>query len=182
MSEIFIALLYRKCWRCSLNKSYFDFAVENSIYIYKEGVLAWNFETKNVQCSDKKRFSFLLRSLMPKKKNWSKLNSLMMMMKNCFCGMVDRQKEFSLIYSRDHCQISSLSRISDISWAGFQTAPNLSSGFVEWSCAVVITTTPRRQTALSFWDWNILISKIMPYQFTIFLTGIIKKSGLIFLL
>ena len=29
--------------------------------------------------------------------------------------------------------------------AGFEPAQNLSSGLVEWSCAVVITTTPRRQ-------------------------------------
>ena len=68
MSEIFIALLYRKCWRCSLNKSYIDFAVENSIYIYKEGVLAWNFETKNVQCSDKKDSAFSWGLLCPSKK------------------------------------------------------------------------------------------------------------------
>ena len=43
---------------------------------------------------------------------------------NCFCGMVDRRKTFSLISSRDHCQRSSPSRI----------------------CAGAITTTPRRQT------------------------------------
>ena len=34
------------------------------------------------------------------------------MMMNCFCGMVDRRKAFSLISSRDHCQRSSPSRIS----------------------------------------------------------------------
>ena len=32
---------------------------------------------------------------------------------NCFCGMVDRRKAFSFISSRDHCQRSSPSRISD---------------------------------------------------------------------
>ena len=66
------------------------------------------------------------------------------MMMNCFCGMVDRRKRFSLISSRDHCQISSPSRISHTPRAGFEPAQNLSSGLVEWSCAVVITTTPRR--------------------------------------
>ena len=30
----------------------------------------------------------------------------LMMMMNCFCGMVDQQKTFSLISSRDHCQRS----------------------------------------------------------------------------
>ena len=65
-------------------------------------------------------------------------------MMNCFCGIVDRRKAFSLISSRDHCQRSSPSRISDMPRVGFESAQNLSSGFVEWSCAVVITTTPRR--------------------------------------
>ena len=67
---------------------------------------------------------------------------LMMMMMNCYCGMVDRRKA-SLISSRDHSQRSSPSRVSDTPRAGFQLAQNLSSGFVEWSCAVVIPTTPR---------------------------------------
>ena len=53
---------------------------------------------------------------------------MMMMMMNCFCGMVT----------------SSASRISDTLRAGFEPAQNLSSGLVEWSCAVVITTTTRR--------------------------------------
>ena len=69
---------------------------------------------------------------------------ILMVMMNCFCGMVDRQKAFSLISSRDHCQRSSTSSISDTPQAGFELAQNLSSDFVEWSCAVVITTTPRR--------------------------------------
>ena len=68
----------------------------------------------------------------------------LMMMMNCFCGMVDWRKAFSLIFSRDHCQRSSPSRISDTPRAGFEPAQNLSSGLVEWSCVAVITTTPRR--------------------------------------
>ena len=57
---------------------------------------------------------------------------LMMMMMNCFCGMVDQRKAFSLISSQDHCQRSSPSRISDMPQAGFESAQNQSSGFVEW--------------------------------------------------
>ena len=67
-----------------------------------------------------------------------------MMMMNCFCGMVDQRKAFSLISSRDHCHRSSPSWISDTPLAGSEPAQNLSSGLNEWSCAVVITTTPRR--------------------------------------
>ena len=69
---------------------------------------------------------------------------MIMMMMNCFCGMFDRRKAFSLISRQDHCQGSSPSRISTTVQAGFEPAVNLSSGFVEWSCAVVLTSTPRR--------------------------------------
>ena len=67
----------------------------------------------------------------------------MMMMINCCCGMVDQRKAFNLISSRDQCQRSSPSRISNTLRAGFEPVQNLISGFVEWSCAVVITATPR---------------------------------------
>ena len=56
---------------------------------------------------------------------------MMMMMLNCFCGMADRRKVFGLISSRDHCQRSSPSRISNTPGAGFEPARNLSSGLVE---------------------------------------------------
>ena len=56
---------------------------------------------------------------------------MMMMMMNCFCGMVDRRKAFSLISSRDHCQRSSPLRISDMLRARFEPAQNLSTGLVE---------------------------------------------------
>ena len=49
-----------------------------------------------------------------------------------------------LISSRGHCQRFSLSQISDTLRAGFEPAQNPSSDFVERSCAVVISTTPRR--------------------------------------
>ena len=65
-----------------------------------------------------------------------------MIMMNCCCGMVDRRKAFSLISSRDHCQRSSPSRISNTPRAGFEPAQNLSSGIVQRSCTVVITTNP----------------------------------------
>ena len=68
---------------------------------------------------------------------------LKMMMMNYFCGMVDGQKAFSLIFSQDHCQRSSPLWISDKPQAGFKPAHNLISGFIKWSCAVVITTTPQ---------------------------------------
>ena len=46
-----------------------------------------------------------------------------------------------MISTWDHCQRSLPSRISDTPQAGFEPAQNLSSGLVEWSCAVVIIKT-----------------------------------------
>ena len=59
---------------------------------------------------------------------------MMMMIMNCFCCMVDPQNVFSPMR---------LALISDTPLAGFEPAQKLSSGFVECSCAVVMTTTPR---------------------------------------
>ena len=73
---------------------------------------------------------------------------------NCFYGMVDQQKMFSLISSQDHCQRFSPLQISERLQTGFERAQNMSSGFVEWRCAVVITTTPWRQnTLLEYYFW-----------------------------
>ena len=69
---------------------------------------------------------------------------MMMMMMKCFCGMVDQRKAFVFISSWDHCQRSSPSQIPDTPRAGLEPVQNLNSGLVEWSCAVAITTTPRR--------------------------------------
>ena len=68
---------------------------------------------------------------------------LVVMMKNCFCGMVGQWKVFSLSSSQDHCQRSLQSWISDMPKAGFEPKQNLRSDLVKWSCAVVITTTPQ---------------------------------------
>ena len=45
---------------------------------------------------------------------------------NCFCGMVDQRKAFSLLSSWDHGQRSSPSWISDMLRAGFEPVQNLS--------------------------------------------------------
>ena len=98
--------------------------------------------------------------------------TMMMMMMNCFCGMVDWRKAFSLISSQGHCQRSSPSWISDMPRAGFEPAQDLSSGFVEWSCVVVITTTPRCHNFAP--GWHICLLKKMSSLFilkTAFVTG-----------
>ena len=55
--------------------------------------------------------------------------------------LTGEKRLFSLISSRGHCQRSSPSRICDTPRAISEPAQNLSSNFVEWNCAVVITTT-----------------------------------------
>ena len=64
----------------------------------------------------------------------------MIIMINCFSEMFEQQKGFSLIYSRDHCPRSLLSRISHTPRARFETAVSLILGLVEWSCEEVILT------------------------------------------
>ena len=91
-----------------------------------------------------------------------------MMMMNCFCGMVDQRKALSLISSRDHCQRSSPLRISDTPRAGFEPAQNLSSGLVEWNCAVVITTTPRLHKTHTLIFYLILVLKALNRQVSLF--------------
>ena len=92
---------------------------------------------------------------------------------NCSCGMVDRQKAFSLIFRRDRCQRSSPSRISNTPQAGFEPAQNLSSGFVEWSCAVVITTYFHPRNIFYFYTSVAVMGQILtkvaliPFQFSL---------------
>ena len=70
------------------------------------------------------------------------------LMMNWFCGMVGQWKTFSLISRWDHYQRFSSSHISNTQ-VGFKVALNQISGFVEWSCSVVITTAIRCHTLLS---------------------------------
>ena len=73
---------------------------------------------------------------------------MVVMMMICFCGMVDRQKMFSLISILDHWQRFSPSQICDTSLAGFELVQNLSSGFVDCNYEVVITATTAALQAL----------------------------------
>ena len=115
--------------------------------------------------------------------NFQYTNTRLMMMMNCFCGMADRQKAFSLISSWDHCQRSSPSRISDTPRAGFEPAQNLSSSFVEWSCAVVITTTPglrlaggsKKKVLQKFDETNFLVLNLVRQASTVFFSGKTRK-------
>ena len=76
--------------------------------------------------------------------------------------MVDRREALRHISSRDHCQRSSLSRISDTPLAGFEPAQNMNSGLVEWSCAVVITITSRCHTYLKKYSITWLGGRYVP--------------------
>ena len=58
-----------------------------------------------------------------------------------FSGMLDQGKALRLISSRNHCWGFSTMHTFDTLQARFKPVQNLSSRFVEWSCAVGITTT-----------------------------------------
>ena len=94
---------------------------------------------------------------------------IMMLMMSCFCGMVDRRKTCSHISRRDHCQ------------AGFEPAQNLSPGFDEWICAVMITTTPRRQVfnvGIRRWSVINLVTLILGYLYLIWLETVVSYRNL----
>ena len=69
---------------------------------------------------------------------------MMMMMMNCLCRIIVRQNTFSLIFCQGHYQRFSPSQFSDTPWAGLEPALSQSLDVIEWSCAVVITTTPQQ--------------------------------------
>ena len=102
---------------------------------------------------------------------WFIFSSQVMMMINCFCGMVDLRKAFSLISSQDHCQRSWPLWISDMPRAGFAPAQNLSSGLVEWNCVIVITTTPRRYSTISTGSINLTFGNKLEKLKPLFASG-----------
>ena len=55
----------------------------------------------------------------------------MMMMKNCFCNMIDQQNAFMPISSWDHCQRFSPSQIFHMLQAGFKPVQKLTSDFAK---------------------------------------------------
>ena len=66
--------------------------------------------------------------------------TMILLIMNCFCRMVDQQNSLSFISNRDHRQRFSSSQTSDMPWAEFEPAWNPSSDFVQKTCAVVIIT------------------------------------------
>ena len=102
----------------------------------------------------------------------SYINMMMMTVMNCFCGMVDRRKAFSLNTSMDHCQRSSPSRVSDTPRGRFEPAQTQCLSFVEWSCARAITNTPRHHNVSPYvsrnpreWSWRCPIITCNTAQF-----------------
>ena len=99
---------------------------------------------------------------------WMIISSLMI---HCFCGIVNRRKVFSLISRQNHCQRSWPTRISDTPQAGFESAQNLSSGLVEWSYVVMITTTPRRHCTISTGSIKLTFGNKLEKLILLFISG-----------
>lgn len=81
--------------------------------------------------------------------NWKEnhIQELVMIMINCFWGIIDRRKAISIASSRDLCQRFSPSRISDLTLTWFEPALKLSSNVCRielCSCVNHYTTAPSR--------------------------------------
>ena len=98
------------------------------------------------------------------RENVTKLMVMMTMM-NCFCGIVDWWKQFA-----PHFQPGSLSENLTIAnlwgaasrvWIYAESETFWNSDFVEWSCAVVITTSPlRHMISLHFHLRPLFLAKV----------------------
>ena len=120
------AFTYQKTLRDEINcKNSYE-----TLYLTDSGDTNITEDTGSTSCTDDK-FCVDKKKKMRKRKKRTYLQAMMMMMMNCFCGMVNRRKALSLISSRDHCQRSSPSLISDTLRAGFEPPQSLSSGFLE---------------------------------------------------
>ena len=100
----------------------------------------------------------------------------MMKAMNCFYWMVDQQKTIRLISRRDHCQKFSPSQISDTA-RGFELTQNLSLGFGESGCAIVIALTSRHHITTTSRRRNYFFLKYCTIVFCATLTVIALKSS-----
>ena len=92
---------------------------ELGMCFFNKGILVWDLFSGGLlmpllrfKLATKILYGVVLLDGIAGKRIYNELNWTEFMM-NYFWGMVDRQKTFSLISSRDHCQTSSPSRISN---------------------------------------------------------------------
>ena len=88
-------------------------------------------------------------------------------MVTCFCRMVDQRKVFGQPYFQPGPLPFSPLQISDTPRAGFEFVRNLSSCFVERSCAVMITTILRCHSTLAFHGILIVFRSMFPFNYVI---------------
>ena len=103
-------------------------------------------------------------------------------MMNCFCGMADRWKAFSLISSRDNCQRSWPSQISDMPRVVFELVQDLSSGFIEWSDWTKEMTTSVFVHCCVFLSLFIYVFPFLTLQLKLLQEHYIERNALLYLL
>ena len=79
-------------------------------HLFSKNTIACTFPHSNISDSRHSMNFKLSWSLINHKDWWSHQLNPMIMMINCFCGMVDQRKAFILISSWDHCQRSPICR------------------------------------------------------------------------
>ena len=101
-NSFFVPLFKLFSWNLNRNVPFYLVSENSYIWMTSYGMgeggvrKVWQYMTFWRRKVKKSRLSFINKKKM--------VGKCYMMMINCFCGMIDRRKPFSLIPSRDHCQ------------------------------------------------------------------------------
>ena len=143
-SKFSICIFNTEKLQTSIRSNYFNFYSYN---FFLRTLLFTNLDTPSTTTSSERCQMSLGKDGM---KILRTLLTCKVMLINCFCGMVYPRKTFSHISRSNHCQRFSPLQISDPPRAEFELAQNLSSGFSELNCAVVITNISR--STVDYWQ------------------------------
>ena len=102
--------------------------------------------------------------------------TVVVIMMNYLCDTHGRGKAFSRISCWNHYQSLSPSQTSDTPRAGFESGQTREFSFLEWSCAVVITTATRHHVMPGSMIL-ILLSNLFPFKINFFKQMIVLSSN-----
>ena len=131
--QLYCKSLINICWKC------LKCMILRETDIALKLIFLWKTSSKGYSCMKFNIISYVISYIF--------MSEVYLM--SCFCKMVDHRTALILISSSDNCHRFLPWQISDTSQAPFDPTLNQSSSFVEWSCAIVITTTPCLQCSMS---------------------------------
>ena len=118
----------------------FSYVIALNVDIF---LLFWNTAVLNENFSNWRQCTTSETYLFKKNENIIFKHNVKVFHESLFCGVFHLQKVLSFISSQGYCRIFLLSHTFDMPRARFQPAQDLNWNRVYWSCAVMITTTPR---------------------------------------